>query len=148
MIQGIVIAGAAGLALSVGAFFYGRNVESDIQEARYTKALLAETEKTLAAERKYQELSNEVENELRPKLARAESDAVSVARRLREYKARSCPLSSVSADPNDTSGTPGESPDIAGLEERHYGACARDSQRLSDLQLWYNALRLSTQHGQ
>lgn len=144
MIQGYLVAGAAGLALSVGAYFYGRNVESDIQEGIRTKAVLEQTQKTLEVERRYQELSNEVEREIKPKLEAAESSAVSLSRRLRDYQRRSCPVPTIAGTtplPDDPPGDPRSDEAIERAAERVYGAAGRDAERLKAWQDWYGSVK-------
>lgn len=86
--------------------------------------------------------AKEIERELQERLGVVSSDAADIARRLR-LATRQCrrPLPEAPAPAGDAGSPGGESPDLGSLEESHFSACARDAERLTKLQEWYDSLR-------
>lgn len=91
--------------------------------------------------------SKDREREIQARLQVVTNDGASLARRLRDYRARSCPLSSPSTtagEPPETAGVPPDGPSVDQALGRHLEACARDAERLGQFQSFYQSLREAT----
>ena len=135
--------GAAGLVAAV--WYYGHtryNAGQDDMRAEVAEQVAKATAETARIDAERVKLSERIEHDLQPKIAAADANARSLARRLREY-AGSRPVSTApdsAAEPSDAPGEPGDGDPVERATEQHFAACARDSERLAAWQEWYLAL--------
>lgn len=113
------------------------------QRAAYAAAE-AKARKKEDADRK---VAEEVENGLREQVATADAAARDLARRLRDTTARAShgPVPGGSAPPGQPAGAGGEPGDGEAIEratEDHFGACARDAERLNAWDQWATGVGL------
>jgi hypothetical protein len=83
-------------------------------------------------------------NDWKIKAETAGNDAAAIARRLRAYRASCSALPSTASGPSDPDAAGGEPSDPQGIDaatERHFAACARDSERLDMWRVFYSQLR-------
>ena len=145
LIYKLLAAGAILVAALVAGFFYGKigvtkqwEADKAVWTANYDKQV-AETARVQAA----WNTTKEQNDAWKAKADAAGADAVSVARSLRDYKARAgrCAVSAVAPDTGEP-GSPGAQPDDIGrLEESHFAACAADASDYDAFRAWYNGLR-------
>jgi hypothetical protein len=96
-------------------------------------------------------LEKERTNALQAKLGAATTRGIDTARRLREYASRSeRTLPEVAGSPGDSDGASGVGSQscvfadgVGEALENHFGACARDAERLTEWQRFYEGLRKS-----
>ena len=137
--------GAAVAAIVIGGWYYGHtryNAGQDDIRAEVAEQVAKATAETTRIEAERVKLSERIEHDLQPKIAAADANARSLARRLREY-AGSRPVSTApdsAAEPSDAPGEPGDGDPVERATEQHFAACARDSERLAAWQEWYLAL--------
>ena len=135
--------GAAGLVAAV--WYYGHtryNAGQDDIRAEVAEQVAVATAKTARIDAERVKLSERIEHDLQPKIAAADANARSLARRLREYASRS-PVSTApgpAAEPAEAPGEPGDGDPVERATEQHFAACARDSERLAAWQEWYREL--------
>ena len=82
---------------------------------------------------------DEVERGLQAKLAGSDARADGLARRLRGYLGRSCPLPEADTPasvPDDSPGVPGDEGAVGEALTAHLAACERDATRLAELQAY------------
>ena len=135
--------GAAGLVAAV--WYYGHtryNAGQDDIRAEVAEQVAVATAKTARIDAERVKLSERIEHDLQPKIAAADANARSLARRLREYAGRR-PVSTApgpAAEPAEAPGEPGDGDPVERATEQHFAACARDSERLAAWQEWYREL--------
>ena len=135
--------GAVGLVAAV--WYYGHtryNAGQDDIRAEVAEQVAVATAKTARIDAERVKLSERIEHDLQPKLAAADANARSLARRLREY-ARSRPVPKApgpTAESAEAPGEPGDGDPVERATEQHFAACARDSERLAAWQEWYRGL--------
>ena len=135
--------GAAGLVAAV--WYYGHtryNAGQDDIRAEVAEQVAVATAKTARIDAERVKLSERIEHDLQPKIAAADANARSLARRLREYANRR-PVSTApgpAAEPAEAPGEPGDGDPVERATEQHFAACARDSERLAAWQEWYREL--------
>ena len=134
--------GAAVAAIVIGGWYYGHtryNAGQDDIRAEVAEQVAKATAETTRIEAERVKLSERIEHDLQPKIAAADANARSLARRLREYAGRS-PVSTTpdsTAEPAEAPGEPADGGEIERAAEDHFAACARDSERLNGWIEWY-----------
>lgn len=147
----LAVAAIAG-ALFAGGYFRGQavgRVELAEAKAAWQVEYQKQVDHTKLINSAREKLVQEIENDLKPKLDAATADGLSLAARLREHsRRRVCTVPSPSSSPALPDPASGESGDSEGAGsavdaalEAHLGACARDSERLSQWQAFYEGLR-------
>ena len=132
-------------AAAIGTWYYGHtryNAGQDDIRAEVAEQVAIATAETARIDAERVKLSERIEHDLQPKIAAADANARSLARRLREY-AGSRPVSTApdsAAEPSDAPGEPGDGDPVERATEQHFAACARDSERLAAWQEWYSGL--------
>ena len=135
--------GAAGLVAAV--WYYGHtryNAGQDDMRAEVAEQVAKATAETASIDAERVKLSERIEHDLQPKIAAADANARSLARRLREYASRSSlpQAPGSTAEPAEAPGEPGDGDPVERATEQHFAACARDSERLAAWQEWYSGL--------
>jgi len=139
-------AGLLLLVVAAGAYFKGRHqVELEWQKDKTAwqvtyDAQVAETNRIQGEWDKVKVNAND----WKIKAETAGNDAAAVARRLRAYRASCSALPSTASGPSDPDAAGGEPSDPQGIDaatERHFAACARDSERLDMWRVFYSQLR-------
>ena len=135
--------GAAGLVAAV--WYYGHtryNAGQDDMRAEVAEQVAKATAETASIDAERVKLSERIEHDLQPKIAAADANARSLARRLREYASRSSlpQAPGSTAEPTEAPGEPGDGDPVERATEQHFAACARDSERLAAWQEWYREL--------
>lgn len=147
--KALLITAGAGLALSVFGYIYGLSNGKDIERAKAAIAYAAKVAENAALARQLSQLTQDVENDLKPRLEASDARNSSLADSLRRYQARRCTLPNPSGSPAEPSGSAGESGDSGAPTEAdralesHLEACGRDAERLGAFQDWYSDLRRS-----
>ena len=132
--------GAAGLVAAV--WYYGHtryNAGQDDMRAEVAEQVAKATAETASIDAERVKLSERIEHDLQPKIAAADANARSLARRLREYASRSSlpQAPGSTAEPTEAPGEPADGGEIERAAEDHFAACARDSERLNGWIEWY-----------
>ena len=135
------------LVVALGSYFYGRHkvtVEWEKDKTAWQVTYDAQVKETAKVQTAWNQ-SKEREHEWEAKAVAAGNDAAAVARRLRQYQGacRSAvpAVAGSVADPDAASGEPADVGGIDAATERHFAACARDSERLTMWQTFYSQLR-------
>ena len=131
------------LAGIVGGIWYFGHVRYtagyDKSQAEVAAEVAKATAETARIEEERVKLSARIENELQPKLAKADADARDLARRLRIATRRSA-LPEAPGGPSGPDAPGGESTDLGSLEESHFAACAKDAERLNGWIEFYSSI--------
>jgi hypothetical protein len=131
------------VVVALGAYFKGKH-EVTVKWEKDKTAWQVKYDIQVAETGRIQEEWNKIkeqENEWKEKAETAGNDAAAIARRLRQYRASCSAMPTTAGTPADPDSPSGEPPDLGGLEERHYAACARDAERLGMWQIFYSQLR-------
>lgn len=143
------------LALVVGGiYFKGRSdgkevvqAELDAQRATWQQQFDKQSADTARIEEQRDQLTWRIENELQPKLAAVTAGADDLAGKLRQYtRRRVCAVSEAAgstAVPDSAGRVPSDSDPVEAALGDHIAACARDAERLTGWQEFYEALRLA-----
>lgn len=144
------------LAIAFAVGYYGHvryeagkavvQAELDAQRAAWQTQYDAKAAETARVEEQRDQLKWSIENDLKPKLEAATSVADDLAVSLRNYRARRCPVPATAGSASEPGGAGGEPADGDGVEEAlgaHLGACARDAERLTAWQRFYEGLRVA-----
>ena len=153
MIYKYLSIGALALFLTLGLYLKGRSDGAGVVQRKFDsyKAVAQQAyDKQVAETARIQgewDRTKEREGEIKARLKVVTNDGASLARRLRDYRASGCPLSSPSTTAGEPSGAAGVPPDSPSVDEalgRHLEACARDAERLGQFQSFYRSLREAT----
>ena len=131
------------LVVALSSYFYGKHKVIVLWEKDKTAwqvtydAQVAETAKIQAEWDK----TKEHEDEWKAKAESAGNDAAAIARRLRQRAACGGAVPETPGGTGDPADSSGEPADLGSLEESHFRACARDSERLGMWQVFYEQLR-------
>jgi hypothetical protein len=138
---------AISAAIAAGAYFRGRHDvtvvlerERAVHKAEYD-VQVAETARVQAA----WDSTKERESEINARLEVVTTDSADLVERLRQHSRRRCsamPATTGSAaSPDATSGESADSDPVEVATGLHFAACARDSERLTQFQTFYQSLR-------
>ena len=150
MIYKYLYGGALVLAIILGAYLKGRSDGADRVQVKfdaYKRTTQLAYDRQVAETARIQSewnRSKDREREIQARLQVVTNDGASLARRLSNYRSRSCPLSSPSTTAGEPSGAAGVPPDGPSVDQalgRHLEACARDAERLGQFQTFYQSLR-------
>jgi len=145
---------AAGI-LVIGVYVYGSGKAAGRAEiqAEWDRANEEIAAQVAAKEAEYREkeeankrASEEIQNELENRLSDADSRARDLARRLRNYQVRPCPVqvpgaTDSTAESDPAPGGAASDGEIGRAVEEVYAACSRDSERLKGWQEWWSKVR-------
>lgn len=141
MLYGGAVLIAFGLLLS--AYFKGKSVVREefdayklVAQVKYD-AQVAETKRIQDGWNK----SKEREGEIVKRLEVVTADNVGFSNRLRDYRSRLRALSALAESTGQPDPTSGVSQDLEQAETDHFAACARDAERLTQFQAFYESLR-------
>ena len=125
----------------------------DAEKAEAAEALREEEKRREEKRKKDEEAAKEVQRELEERVAESDARSADLARRLREWQARSCRGSAMPAAPGAAAGTGGaagvpQDEGAAGTAvdlalENHLAACGRDAERLAGWQDWWGRVTAS-----
>jgi len=143
-----------GIALAImtmiGGYVWGRwdgravwKGKLDVQVAIWKGKYDAQVAETARMDRQWKAKAEETERELQGKLDSATAAADDLVVSLRHYRARRCPVPAVAsgtAVTDDASGITADSDPVEAALDDHLRACARDAERLTLWQTFYDGL--------
>lgn len=133
-------------AIAFGAFLKGKAVvqkELDQQRAVWQASYDSQVAETKRIQEAW-DSSKEREHEIQERLNVVSADGVTLADKLRQYRARRCAVSNPAGSttvPDLASGVPGSDESIERRTGEVFAACARDAERLTQFQVFYESLR-------
>ena len=148
MIYRLLAAGAIAAAIALGGYFYGKSkvtalweADKAVWQANFDKQK-DETDRVQGEWNKAKETANAIQD----KLDTATADSDSLAGKLRDYQARArrCAMPNPAGSPGSPDAASGVAADSDGVEQalgEHLAACARDAERLTQFQVFYESLR-------
>lgn len=129
-----------------GSYLKGRSSGKEIVQDKFdrykeTAQLAYDRQVAKTAEVQAQwDATKEREDAIKSRLQVVTLESAGLTRSLRDYRARLRALSEAARTAGEPDPTSGESSDLERLEGAHFEACARDSQRLTEFQAFYQSL--------